>query len=83
MTRRSPYLGDLEVLVAARPRRRVARFADRFLASSEEMPPHERALALSGSGFTLFAHRGPGPGQALLEQSLPLYRQSGDTLGWA
>ncbi len=40
-------------------------------------------LALSGTGFGLFASGGQATAQPLLEQSLPLYRQAGDMLGAA
>jgi predicted ATPase len=53
------------------------------LARSEELPPRQRALALSGTGFGLFAAGDPAGARPLLEQSLPLYRQAGDTLGAA
>ena len=47
------------------------------------MPPRQRALALSGVGFGLFAGGDPGGARPLFEQSLPLYRQAADTLGAA
>jgi predicted ATPase len=53
------------------------------LARSEELPPRQRALALSGTGFGLFAAGDPAGARPLMEQSLPLYRQAGDTLGAA
>ncbi len=52
-------------------------------AKSEHLPPQQRALALSGTGFGLFASGDPATAQPLLEQSLPLYRQAGDMLGAA
>jgi predicted ATPase len=54
-----------------------------ILAKSENLPPGQRALALSGTGFGLFAGGDQARAQPLLEQSLPLYRQAGDTLGAA
>jgi predicted ATPase len=53
-----------------------------ILAQSEHLPPHQRALALSGTGFGLFAGGDQARAQPLLEQSLPLYRQAGDAR-WA
>ncbi len=54
-----------------------------ILTKSERLPPQQRALALSGTGFGLFASGDPATAQPLLEQSLPLYRQAGDMLGAA
>src|SRR5215831_4576367 len=60
----------------------LASFGD-VLPGSEQLPPGPRALALSGTGFGLFARGDRARAQPLLEQSLPLYRQAGDTLGAA
>ena len=60
----------------------LASYGD-ILAKSEHLPPHQRALALSGTGFGLFASGDRATAQQLLEQSLPLYRQAGDMLGAA
>jgi predicted ATPase len=60
----------------------LASFGD-ILAKSEHLPPRQRALALSGTGFGLFASGDQATAQSLLEQSLPLYRQAGDMLGAA
>ena len=54
-----------------------------ILAKSEHLPPRQRALALSGTGFGLFASGDHATARPLLEQSLPLYRQAGDMLGAA
>jgi len=54
-----------------------------ILAKSEHLPPRQRALALSGTGFGLFAGGDQARAQPLFEQSLPLYHQAGDTLGAA
>ena len=54
-----------------------------ILTNSEHLPPQQRALALSGTGFGLFASGDQATAQPLLEQSLPLYRQAGDMLGAA
>ena len=60
----------------------LASYVD-ILAKSEHLPPRQRALALSGTGFGLFASGDQATAQPLLEQSLPLYRQAGDMLGAA
>jgi len=60
----------------------LASFGD-VLTRSEDLPPRQRALALSGTGFGLFAAGDPAGARPLLEQSLPLYRQAGDALGAA
>jgi predicted ATPase len=60
----------------------LASYVD-ILANSEHLPPRQRALALSGTGFGLFASGDQAKAQPLLEQSLPLYRQAGDMLGAA
>ena len=54
-----------------------------ILAKTEHLPPRQRALALSGTGFGLFASGDQATARPLLEQSLPLYRQAGDMLGAA
>jgi predicted ATPase len=60
----------------------LASYVD-ILPKSEHLPPQQRALALSGTGFGLFASGDQATAQPLLEQSLPLYRQAGDMLGAA
>jgi len=60
----------------------LASYVD-ILPKSEHLPPRQRALALSGTGFGLFASGDQATAQPLLEQSLPLYRQAGDMLGAA
>ena len=60
----------------------LASYVD-ILPKSEHLPPQQRALALSGTGFGLFASGDQAAAQPLLEQSLPLYRQAGDMLGAA
>ena len=60
----------------------LARHADRILARSEDLPPYQGALALTGPGFILIANGRPGPGaERFFEQSLPLYRQTSGKLG--
>jgi predicted ATPase len=61
----------------------AARHWDKLMASRREMAPHERALALSGTGFTFIADGGQDKAQSAFEQSLPLFRQTGDRLGGA
>ncbi len=51
-----------------------ARLGRELVAGSEDLPPYQRALALTGSGFMLFANRDQARAQELFEQSLPLYR---------
>ena len=60
----------------------LASYVD-ILTKSRHLPPRQRALALSGTGFGLFASGDQATAQPLLEQSLPLYRQAGDMLGAA
>jgi predicted ATPase len=61
----------------------VARHGEKFLANGREMATRERALALSGTGFTLIADGEPDKAQPVFEQSLPLFREAGDLLGGA
>ena len=58
-----------------------ARLGERIVASSEHQPPYQRALALTGTGFMLFANGDQARAQALFEQSLPLYRPGHRKLG--
>jgi predicted ATPase len=61
----------------------LVRFSEIILAGSQDMPQHERALALSGTGFASMASGDAARAEALLEQSLPLYQGSDDGLGGA
>jgi tetratricopeptide (TPR) repeat protein len=61
----------------------VARHREKFLDDRQEMATHERALALSGTGFTLITEGEPDKAQPVFEQSLPLFREAGDLLGGA
>jgi hypothetical protein len=61
----------------------VTRHAETFLARGGEMAPHERAMALSGTGFTLISDGDQDKGRSAFEQSLPLFREAGDPLGGA
>ena len=60
----------------------LASYVD-ILTKIDNLPAQQRALALSGTGFGLFASGDQATAQPLLEQSLPLYRQAGDMLGAA
>jgi tetratricopeptide (TPR) repeat protein len=59
----------------------LARFVDKIFTQSDRLPPRQRALALSGAGFTYFAGGDQVRARRLMKQSLPLYRQAGDRLG--
>jgi predicted ATPase len=61
----------------------IARYGEKLLANRQEMATHERALALSGTGFTLITDGEPDKAQPAFEQSLPLFRETGDRLGGA
>jgi tetratricopeptide (TPR) repeat protein len=52
-----------------------------ILTQSDDMPPRQRALALSGAGFVRFAGGDHDQARRLLKRSLPLYRKAGDRLG--
>jgi predicted ATPase len=57
-----------------------ASYGEKILARSEHLPPHQLALALVLCGRMLIAAGDRARAQALLEQSLPLFRQAGDKL---
>ena len=59
----------------------LARHVDMILAHADGMPPYQRALALSGAGFTHLVGGDQTRARRLLKQSLPLYRKAGDRLG--
>jgi predicted ATPase len=61
----------------------LTRYMEKILAQSGALPPQQRALALSGTGFQLMAGGDQARARPLFEQSLPLYREAGDTLGAA
>jgi predicted ATPase len=58
-----------------------ARLGDELIAGSEDLPPYQRALALTGAGFILIANGDLARAQTVFEQSLPLYRQTSEKLG--
>jgi tetratricopeptide (TPR) repeat protein len=61
----------------------VARHGKKFLADRPEMAPHEHALALSGTGFTRMTDGQPDGARTAFEESLPMFRETGDLLGGA
>jgi predicted ATPase len=58
----------------------LAGFEEKFAVGSEHLPPSRHALTLTGAGFMLLANEDQAGAQMLFEQSLPLYRQSRDSL---
>jgi predicted ATPase len=61
----------------------ISRHGQKFLANRQAMAPRERALELSGAGFTLLTDGEPEAAQPNFEQSLPVFREAGDLLGGA
>jgi predicted ATPase len=61
----------------------AARYWETPMAKSRELAPHDRALALSGTGFAAMTDGDHDKAQATFEQSLPLFRETGDPLGAA
>ena len=59
----------------------LARLGDDVAASSERLPPHQRAIALSATGFILISNGDQAKAETLFEQNLALYRQVSDKLG--
>ena len=59
----------------------LARPGDELVAGSEDLPPYQRALALTGAGFILIANGDLARAQTVFGQSLPLYRQTSEKLG--
>jgi predicted ATPase len=59
----------------------LARLGDEIVAGSEDLPPYQGALALTGPGFILIANGDLARAQTVFEQSLPLYRQTSGKLG--
>ena len=58
-----------------------ARPGDEMVAGSEDLPPYQHALALTGAGFIFLANGDLTQAQTVFEQSLPLYRQTSEKLG--
>jgi predicted ATPase len=59
----------------------LGQYTEKIVASSQDMAAHDRALALSGSGFVSLSSGDVKTAELLFGQSLPLYRQSQDPLG--
>ena len=59
----------------------LARLGDEIAAGSEDLPPYQRALALTAAGFIRLNNGDPDRAQTTFEQSLPLYRQTSEKLG--
>jgi hypothetical protein len=57
-----------------------AQLGEEIVANSERLPPYQRALALTTTGFMLIANEDQARAQALFEQSLPLYRRASGKL---
>ena len=57
-----------------------ARLGEEIVANSEHLPPYQRALALTTTGFMLVANEDHARAQTLFEQSLPLYRRASGKL---
>jgi predicted ATPase len=58
-----------------------ARPGDEMVAGSEDLPPYQHALALTGAGFILIANGDLARAETVFGQSLPLYRQTSEKLG--
>jgi predicted ATPase len=61
----------------------IARHVGTFLASADRLAPHDRALALAGSGFVLSADEEQARARPLFEASLPLFGHTRDGFGAA
>jgi tetratricopeptide (TPR) repeat protein len=59
----------------------LAGLGEKIVAASERLPPFQRAMALTGTGFMFMANGDQARAQILFEQSLPLYLQVGEKLG--
>jgi predicted ATPase len=57
------------------------RLGERIVASSERLPPQQRAVALSAAGFILISKGDQAKAETLFEQNLEVYRQLSDGLG--
>ena len=61
----------------------LAHYGENLLVKSERLPPRQRALALSMTGFQLIATGDLARAQPVLEQSLPLFREAGEKVNLA
>jgi predicted ATPase len=59
----------------------LARLGDELTAGSGDLPPYQRAVALTGAGSIRNNNGDLARAQALFEQTLPLYRQTSERLG--
>lgn len=59
------------------------RWMEEVLSRSDALPPYPRARALAGAGVMAYARGDYGRAQALLERSLALFRDLGDSPGIA
>ena len=59
----------------------LARLGDELVAGSEDLPPYQRAVALTGAASIRNNNGDPARAQTLFEQTLPLYRQTSEKLG--
>ena len=57
------------------------RLGEQIVASSERLPPQQRAVALSAAGFILISKGDQAKAETLFEQNLEVYRQLSDGLG--
>jgi hypothetical protein len=58
-------------------------YLEKILANGGDLAPHQRGRTMGAAGFAFLAGGEPARARRLFEQSLPLYRQAGDTLGAA
>jgi predicted ATPase len=58
-----------------------ARPGEEMVASSQDLPPYQHALALTGAGFILLANGDLARAQTAFEQTLPLFRQASESRG--
>ena len=58
-----------------------ARLGADIAANSERLPPHQRTIALSATGFILISNGDQAKAETLFGQNLPLYRQVSGKLG--
>jgi predicted ATPase len=58
----------------------LARLGDEMAVGSEDLPPYQRALALTAAGFIRRNNGDPARARTVFEQSLPLYRQTNEKL---